>query len=283
MTPLDEKNETMHLFKASIVVVLLFQICAHFVRSYAATKLQDGGSSHLFAKDLSWLLIPSILGILMAPIVRDNWPALREQFRFRKLTLRLVLVSMAMGILLRIAHWGGLITVANFRIVTSPNSDAIVGPLFGFNCPPTPILAVTILVSVFLTPVLEETIHRGFLLHPLLRRGRIIAIAGSAILFGLFHLPQTIPGATIIGIFLAVQHLNTRTLWACTITHATYNAIVIFDWYCVKTIWNPDRITQTTAAVGVLSLTLLIVALVLAASLTNQKWYVTESGRESPR
>ena len=283
MSTTEIKNETMPLLKASIIVVLLFLVCAQFIRSYAVLKFQDSGMSPLFAKDLSWLLVPTIMGILTAPILRDNWPALRSQFQLKSLTGRLIFASIALGVVLRLAQWGGKITLVNFRLVTSPDPDAIIGPLFAFNCPSASTLALTILVSVFLTPILEEIIHRGFLFHPLLRRGRVIAIAGSALLFGIFHLPQTIPSATIVGIFLAIQHLNSRTLWACTITHATYNAIVIFDWYCVNTIWNPDRITQSTAAVGVLSFALLIVALALAASLINKKWYATESGREPPR
>lgn len=282
MSTTDNKNETMPLLKASILVVLIFLVCAQFIRSYAVLKLQDNGMSPLFAKDLSWLLVPTILGILMAPILRDNWPALRSLFRLRNLTARLIFASIALGVVLRLAQWGGKITFASFRLVSSSDPDAIIGPLFAFNCPPTPTLAMTILISVFLTPILEEVVHRGFLLHPLLRRGRVVAIIGSAIMFGIFHAPQTMPSATVIGLFLAVQFLNSRTLWACTITHATYNALVIFDWHCINTIWNPDRISHTTAAVGVLSLSLLIVSLALAALLTGRNWYSQNRGAMRP-
>jgi membrane protease YdiL (CAAX protease family) len=236
----------------------------------------------LFAKDLSWLLVPTILGILMAPILRDNWPALRNLFRFKNLTARLIFASIALGVVLRLAQWGGKIAMSNFRFVPSSDPDAIIGPLFVFNCPPASTLALTILISVFLTPILEEIVHRGFLLHPLLRRGRAVAIIGSAILFGIFHVPQTIPSATVIGLFLAAQFLNSTTLWACTITHATYNALVIFDWHCIIAVWGPDRITNTNVAVGILSLSLLVVSLALAALLTSRNWYTTKAGRNAP-
>ncbi len=283
MATTDNKNEAIPLLKASIIVVLLFLVCAEFARGYAVLKLQDTGMPRLFAKDLSWLLVPTILGILMAPILRENWPVLRSLFRFKNLTARLIFASIALGVVLRLAQWGGKITITNFRSVTTPDPDAIIGPLFVFNCPPASTLALTILVSVFLTPVLEEIVHRGFLLQPFLRRGRVVAIIGSAIIFGLFHIPQTIPSATIIGLFLAVQSLNSRTLWACTITHATYNALVIFDWHCVIAIWNPERVTNTNVAVGILSLSLLLVSLALAALLTSRNWYTTGSGRNAPR
>jgi len=283
MSTTEDQNEVMPLLKASIVVVLLFLVCAQLARAYVVLKLQGNGMTPLFAKELSWLLVPTILGILMAPILRSNWPALRNLFRFNKLTARLVFASIALGVVLRLAQWGGKISLTTYRFITSPDPESIVGPLFAFNCPQASTLALTILISVIFTPILEEAIHRGFLLHPLLRRGRVVAIIGSAIMFGIFHVPQTIPSATVIGLFLAVQFLNSRTLWACIITHATYNALVIFDWHCINTFWNPDRITHAIAAVGVLSLSLLIVSLALAAILTGRNWYLTKPGRNAPR
>ena len=112
-------------------------------------------------------------------------------------------------------------------------------PVFGFDCPEPAVLILTIVVTVILTPIVEETINRGFVLQALLHRGRWQAILVSALLFAIFHRPHSIVLATIVGIYLAVQFLNTRTLWACTITHGTYNAVATFDWSCVRSSWNP--------------------------------------------
>ena len=129
MSTTDNKNDAMPLLKASIVVVLLFQVCAQFIRNFAVLKLQDSGMPQLFAKDLSWFLVPTILGILMAPILRDNWPALRSLLQLKSLSARLIFASVTLGVVLRLAQWGGLITFANFRIITSSECNIFVACL----------------------------------------------------------------------------------------------------------------------------------------------------------
>lgn len=283
MQPPDEKNEIMPLLKASIPVVLLFQTCALFARSFTYLQFQEGGMEHLFAKDLSWLLVPTILGFLMTPILQKSWRILKTQFLFRDLTIRLVIVSVTLGIALRLAQWGGLIANASFQIFTRASENSIVGPVIGFECPSSGTLALTILVSTILTPLLEETINRGYILQSLLPRGRWIAIAGSAILFGIFHRPTVIVPAMIIGIFFALQYLNTRTLWASVITHSTYNALVILDWECAQVIWNPVGVTSVSKAIGILSIVVVLLALLLALLLTQRNLYMARPGRNAPR
>ena len=283
MQQTTDKGVSLPVLKASIIVILLFQTCALFARSYTLIQMEEGGMPHQIAKDLSWLVVPVIMGILMLPLLRQYCHPLKALFRCRTVTLRLVLSSVALGVTLRLAHWGGLITNASFQIFTSPGPDSIVGPQFVFQCPSPSTLVLATLVSVLMTPLLEEVINRGFILQALMRRGRWPAIIISAILFGIFHHPQSIVPATIAGVFLALQFLNSGSLWACTITHATYNALVILDWQCLNTIWNPDKMTQATSAVGALSLALLLASLALAATLTQQRWYASRSGRNAPR
>ena len=185
--PRNEKNnQGIPLLNASILSILLFQTCALFAQSFAVVKLQDGGMPQSFAKDLGWLLVPLILGFLMFPVLRENWRTLKLQFRFRQLTMRLILVSVALGLTLRLAHWGGLIANASFHVFTAMTPESIIGPLFGFDCPDSGSIALAVLATVVLTPLLEETINRGFILQTLLPIGRLIAIAASAILFGIF-------------------------------------------------------------------------------------------------
>ena len=273
MTATDDDIEGMPLLKASILVVLLFQICALFFRQFGMNQLEAKGIAHLIAKDLSWLLVPIIFATLMIPVTKRNWPALKAQFQFRHLKLRLILTSIALGITLRLAVWGGLVTNASFQILTSSTPGSVIGPVFGFSCLGPSALVLTILVTVVLTPLLEETVNRGFFLQTMLSRGRWQAILFSSLLFGIFHHQESIVISSIAGIFLAMQFLNSETLWASTITHATYNAIVIFDWSCVHTVWNPVEISQAIIAVGALSSALLLVSLILAAFLSQEKCY----------
>jgi membrane protease YdiL (CAAX protease family) len=279
----DDRTKKLSTLKASIIVILLFETCALFARSFALLRLEDGGMSHQFAKDLSWLLVPVILGILMLPILRQNWHKLKMQFQLPRVTLRLVLVSVALGITLRLVRWGGIVTNASFQIFTLPSRESLVGPVFGFSCPAPSTLALLVLVSVIMTPLLEETINRGFILQSLLHRGRWTALVGSAILFGIFHRPQSIGPAIIIGVFFAIQFLNSKSLWASVISHGTYNALVIIDWHCIQTSWNPASVTSATKAVGMLSFVLMLVSLALAIILIQKRWYIPQSGRIAPR
>ena len=114
MPPTEKDFQGAPLLKASILAILLFQACALFARSFTVIKLQDGGMPNLFAKDLSWLLVPIILGVLMLPILRENWSVLKVQFQFRQLTTRLVIVSVGLGLILRLARWGGLVANTGF-------------------------------------------------------------------------------------------------------------------------------------------------------------------------
>src|SRR3546814_17945170 len=91
----------------------------------------------------------------------------------------------------------------------------------------------------FLIPIMEEVIHRGFILHALLPRGLSISILLSALLFALLHPPVSYVFAFLTGVLLAVQTLNYGTLWAAVISHAGYNAAAVFDWECFQIVWSP--------------------------------------------
>jgi membrane protease YdiL (CAAX protease family) len=283
MQPPDDDNKSMPLLKCSILIILLFQTCALFARSFTLVKLQESGMSHLIAKDLSWLLVPLILGTLMLPILRENWPALKIQLRIRQLTFKLVIVSVALGLVLRLAHWGGLIANASFQVFNASSPNSIVGPVFGFECPGFDTLAFTILISAILTPLLEEIINRGFVLQSLLPRGRWVAIAGSAISFSIFHQFSSIPFAIVGGTYFAMLYLKSRSLWACIIAHSTYNALSIVDWQCFQIVWNPTGVTPITRAVGGLASALFLISLVLAALLVKRQMPAHKQGRIAPR
>ena len=264
--------------KGPILAIILFEICAIFIRSFAAMGLQETGLSPVVSKDLSWLLVPVVLGGLMVPILTANWHTLKSQFRLGLLTIRLVLMSIALGVTFRLAYWSWLISNASFRHFSSPGPEDIAGPVFTFHCPNTSTLLLTVVVSVLLTPIVEEIVNRGFFLQSLLHRGRWLAIVLSSILFGVFHVPHMIVPAIVFGLYVSVQFLNARTLWATTISHATFNAVAILDRTCLQVMWNPP---EMVISVGSLSLTLLVVCLAFAAKLANSRYYEVKPGRIS--
>lgn len=270
------------LLQASILVLLLFKLCAILGRSYLQLELQDSGYSPLFAKDLSWLLVPVILGILMLPILRQNSRQLIDLVSIRSVTCRLVLASIVLGIALRIAYWGGRVAYVSFVSTRGPDAGAADSLLFDFYCPAATTMGLTILVTVILTPLLEEIMNRGFIFHALMRRGPWVAIIGSAFLFGAFHEPPMTLPAMIVGLLLGMQYLQTQSLWAPCVTHATFNLLIIGDAVCLHTFWNPSIESTNINMVGSIALAIMIVFLIFAGKMTNRFWYIKWPGRDAP-
>lgn len=78
-------------------------------------------------------------------------------------------------------------------------------------------------------PVLEEVLFRGILLTGLLRNYRPwVAIAQSALLFGLFHMnPAQIISAGIMGLLVGWLYYRTQSLLLCIVVHALNNMIAL--------------------------------------------------------
>jgi len=93
-----------------------------------------------------------------------------------------------------------------------------------------------------------------------MKRGRVFAIIVSAVIFAIFHPPATIPLAFVFGIVLGVQFLNTKTLWAVIITHATYDLLIVLDWRCLHTVWNPPVTALPMVGLAVASLSSFAIA-----------------------
>lgn len=86
--------------------------------------------------------------------------------------------------------------------------------------------------AIVVAPLAEELIFRGLLLQSLWRHTRLawVAIAGSGFVFGLIHFPQpqaVLPLATM-GIVLGYVRVRYRSLTACVLIHALFNARTIF-------------------------------------------------------
>ncbi len=245
--------------RASVAVILLFVVAAFFARSWLQIHLTSSGYASALALDLSFFVVLPITAVLMWPIFRENVPAMRHWFRPPVSWPRLIAYSMVIGVILRLTHWAGLTAGIAFGWLYTDDFPTVPTARFWISCPPLPLLGLSILVRATLTPVLEEFIHRGFILHALLPRGNALAIVLSAVFFSVMHTPQTIISAFLIGLLLAVLTLNLRTLWGPIIVHATYNLAAILDWDCMHANWNPAETTPQLAVTGgVAVLTILI-------------------------
>ncbi len=247
------------VLRAPIVAILIIEIAALVARAFLQVRLIDSGTPKPFAQDLSYLVVPPILIVLMYPILRQHGQFLLSLLRRQDLTLRLVLLSALLGISLRMTYWGGLVSLASFGVLRNSDPDAVVGPLISFGCPEPNVLALSFLVVSFLIPVIEEVINRGLILHSLLHRGKILAIVLSSGLFAVMHAPQAIALAFLAGLFLGVQMIKSKTLWAPLITHATYNAVSVLDWECISTQWNPVGTTPSMIGTGLIATALAVV------------------------
>ncbi|MFT5501542.1 MAG: membrane protease YdiL (CAAX protease family), partial [Woeseiaceae bacterium] len=219
-------------------------------RSMLQGHLIAAGFEAEFAKNLSFLVVPVIEVILFWPVLRHNKHALLKLFRPASLNPHILLAAFCIGLATRITYWGALIATAAFDWLGYAEPGTNAGPLFWFACPPPAALILSLLVLAVLTPISEEIINRGLILGALSRRKPIVAVVVSALLFAILHDPQGIPAAFVIGMLLALQTLNSRSLLPSMVTHASYNSLRILDWDCFHGIWNPEFVTAGSRLVG---------------------------------
>jgi membrane protease YdiL (CAAX protease family) len=264
----DGAQGNRQAFDVSVAAIVLFQAAALVARSALEVQLERRGVSDPSAGDLSYLVVPPILLVLMAPCLRQSAPALAALFRPRDLTGRTVLLGIALGLDLRVLHWAALTL---FVWAGGSDTGAIAGPLLGFACPPLRELLLALVVMSVLTPLVEETMQRGFVLHALLPRGRTIAVIVSAVTFALLHAPAGYAAGFVAGVLFAMQALNLRTLWAPVVAHATYNTAMVLDWRCARIVWNPAPDDPLLGMLAALSIGAVAAGAVLALWLASRK------------
>ena len=261
--------------RASIFAIIIMQVCAYVARAVLEIKLGERGIEPSYAADLSLLVVPLILGILMFPILRFNWRALMQLLSPQRINLRMILAAIAIGLLARTISWSKLVFSASTGLVSNSDPAAIVGPVFSWNCPPVQVFLLGLAVWIVITPVIEEVVHRGLIQSSLMHRGRWTAILISALIFAAFHPLDSIPFAFLFGIVFAVQFANSQTLWTTIISHATYDGLIQFDWRCLRGTWNP-RVEDTpmieTAVISAAILLLSAAAIVVLLKKTRARY-----------
>lgn len=271
---------TRPVFQVSVVAIVLFQVCALFARSMLELSLIEDGKSEDLAKDLSYLVVPPILLVLMFPYLKRCKTELLRLFRLSALTWRLVLLSMLLGLTLRLVYWSVLTVLIRFQIVVNDDPSAVVGPLLGFDCPSPPALMLSLGMTAILIPIIEETVSRGFVLHALLPKGVAFSIGVSAVLFASMHPPSTYFAAFLIGVLLAIQTLNSGNLWGAIVAHAAYNAAAVLDWKCFRIVWNPQVHDPQLAKLTIVAVPVAVLGVWLAIFIVTRR---TAGARDAPR
>ena len=255
----------------TIIALILVLLFAFIVRSYLQLELRALGYVAGHAKDLSYLMVSPVLVLMLLPIFRHDKDFMRQLLRRSQLKVRLVLSAVALGVLMRLIWWSQLIARTSFGLARNHDPDAVVGPAFSFACPPPQVIGLGLLVMVLLVPVIEEVLHRGILQSAFVHKGRTAAILLSATIFTLFHPPTSYAFVFVMGIVFGLQYWNTHSLWASTITHATYNGLIQLDWRCLRGAWNPPEKELPFLIPGSVALGVLLTASACAIWLLTQE------------
>jgi uncharacterized protein len=100
-----------------------------------------------------------------------------------------------------------------------------------------------ILFIVVVGPVVEEFVFRGIILRRwMAKSGFWRGVIGSSIIFALLHPPFWI-GAMVVGVFLSLVYLATRSLYAPIAFHVMYNGLVTFATIGADRVGAADKVT----------------------------------------
>ena len=226
--------------RTTLVAVLVATIAALTARSWLQIQLTQRGMQSLVAADVSYLVVPPILILLLFPLWRSEKDFLINQFGRKDLTWKMALTAIAIGVLIRLLWWSKLVAGVSFGLYTSPDPEAIVGPEFSFQCAAPEFVFLGFLIMVILVPFVEEITIRGFTQTALGRRSFALAVTISSAVFAVFHRFETWPTVFLVGLILGTQYWITRSLWSSVLTHATVNGLIQIDWRCLSIQWNPN-------------------------------------------
>jgi membrane protease YdiL (CAAX protease family) len=241
------------------------------------TMLQRGVAPQV-AADLSYLVVPPTLIVLLLPIWRTERSFVARQFRLANLTCKVVITGIGIGVMLRLLWWAQLVAGVSFGVYAS-DSQSAVGPTFAFSCPGTAAMALGMLTMVLLTPVIEEVIHRAYIINALRPLGRPIAILGSAAVFAIFHRSGTWVFVCLAGVVFAWLYWYTQSLWLSLIAHATFNGLTLLDWRCLTGQWNPRAADIPLMETGI---TALAIMLATAAALVATLYRISTGANNRP-
>lgn len=261
-----------------VAAVLLAMICALFLRAWLQIRLRANGYDVAFASDLSWLVVPPALLILLWPVLWRDRRFLAQLLDMRYLELRIVFEAVITGALMRLAWWGQLVAIGSFGLYGASGESH--GSRFLFDCPAPAVLATGFVAMAISVPLVEEISFRGYALSALRRRGKVTSIIVSAAVFAAFHSAHGYPVAFVAGVVLGTQYLRHGTLWPSIVTHLTFNAIALIDWRCLRGYWRPDPSVMPLIGPGIAATLLTVTAIGIVFVLIRR---IEGRGNMSPR
>ena len=264
-------SKTIRSLAVPVTAIVLFQVCALFARSYYQLQLLADGVPKLTAKDVSYLLVPLILLVLSYPILRDHRRYLRSLFNLHDFSIRTVIRGVLTGTLIYFAFSYSYLAIHALQ-------QQLGQPIFLHeeqswlrHCNPATSLAFGLGIGALLTPLIEEVFHRGLILPGLLRFGTVKAVIIGAVLFAIFHRPEGLVTAFVFGLYAGVQFLRAGHLLLPTVTHGSYNFIVIANAHCDIAFRAPANLVTTSTELFLLALAVVVLASIGAYKLLPDK------------
>lgn len=222
---------------STIIAILTIEVLVLILRAGWEMHLAAGGYGREIAADRSYLIVPPLLVVLLAPVLREHRTLLERLFDPRRIAPGAVLIGLAIGVLSRLAWWCSVI----LRAAVGTDGVRAAGTFeSSWNCPDPAPLLLAVLVWLCLVPLVEETLGRGLIQSLLEHRGRRFAIAASAVAFAVLHPPAAMMTALIMGVILACLRANSGSLWPAITAHGAYDGLGIADWRCLHAHWSPD-------------------------------------------
>jgi membrane protease YdiL (CAAX protease family) len=245
--------------RTTLLAVIVAITAALVGRSWLQVVFLDDGMHSQTAADLSYLLVPVVIALFLFPLWPGQKQFLASQFRRGDLCLRVMLRALAIGVLIRVMSWCELVAGVSFGLYSSTDANAVVGPSFSFRCASVELVLLGFLVMAVLVPMIEEIVHRGYVMSALRHRGYIVSLLISAVFFAVFHPMSSWLFAFLAGLIFGTQYWITRSLWPSLISHATVNGLIQIDWRCLSGQWNPPAKDVPLILPGFLAVGVLVV------------------------
>jgi len=254
--PLEQKPNG--LFTATCVIYLITLVSFVLLRIVTAMGLFDGLSDQ--ANDIIFGILSQIILMFAVPVIgmkiyrkrttpeaitfadfvrhgNPNDGGVLANFGFKKTTTSIIMWTILLGVIMFFFNimtsviFNSILTMFGHRGASSGGSDMPYNGVAG--------LIITLILVSVLPGVCEETSHRGLLMRGFLARiGIMNTVVLTALLFGLMHLNIVqFFYASILGYFMALTVLATRTIWTAVILHMMNNGLSIYFSFASENGW----------------------------------------------
>jgi len=173
---------------------------------------------------LQLVIITAIPLLMYSLLVSKNLKQTFKDFGFKKLSTKLLLISIALAFVLYFLNM--FVANAFGSIIVMLGYDTTIPTLQVSNAE----MIKEFILTACLPGLCEEFLHRGMMLNGYKKQGFTrYGLIVSSILFGLMHLNiMQFFYATILGFFMGISVIATESIWTSVIIHFTNNFLNVY-------------------------------------------------------